>query len=542
MMNLRGTGSTFLLVGMTLGFLSEGFLSAAEKAPSTQPAILRMVVASEPPQLNSLLATDQTSNFVLGHIGEGLTRIGARGQIEPGVAESWKNTPLRFTFRLRENARWNDGKRVTAPDFVHAWRAVVDPATQSTTAFLMAPLKNAEAISKKLLAPNTLGVRALDDRTLEVELERPCAYFLGLTAASTYFPIREDALKKWGTRYGSDAELLITNGPFTLTTWVHGASLALKKNPQYWNASQVRLDGIETAAITTDLGAKFNFFKAGKTDLIEQLGRENLPLALREGFRMRAFNDGGIYFLQFNFREGRVTRNFHLRKAIALALDLEAYVQRVNGIPGTPVAHGLVPSWVPGASGRFREEFPRPAPRQDLSEAKRHLELARAELGGTIPTLHWLTTDSALAVREAEHVQTVLDRALGLKIRIDSQIFKQRLAKSKAGQFDLVSATWGPDYLDPLTFVELLKSDHGANRGKYSSPAVDEALREAQSETQAPRRMAALARAEKLGLDDVAYIPTIEKNIIWVTRPELKGVIRHQLSPDPDFSRARFEP
>ncbi len=538
----RRSGSVFLLAGMTLGFLMAGSLGATENPPSKAPSILRLVLASEPPQLNSLLATDQTSNFVLGHIGEGLTRVGARGQIEPGVAETWKATPLRFTFHLREKARWNDGKPVTAGDFVHAWRAVVDPATQSTTAFLMAPVKNAEAISKKLLPAESLGVRAIDERTLEVELERPCAYFLGLTATSTYFPLREDALKKWGLRYGSDADLLITNGPFTLTSWVHGASLSMKKNPTYWNASQVRLDGIETAAITTDLGAKFNFFKAGKTDLIEQLGRENLPLALREGFRMRAFNDGGIYFLQFNFREGRVTRNFHLRKAIALALDLDAYVQRVNGIPGTPVAHGLVPSWVPGARGKFREEFPRPAPRQNLLEAKKHLELARAELGGNIPTLHWLTTDSALAVREAEHVQTVLDRALGLKIRIDSQIFKQRLAKSKAGQFDLVSATWGPDYLDPLTFVELLKSDHGANRGKYFNPAVDEALREAQSETQAPRRMAALARAEKLGLEDVAFIPTIEKNIIWVTRPELKGVIRHQLSPDPDFSRARFEP
>ena len=173
-------------------------------------------MAEEPPQLDSTRATDQVSNFVLGHVMEGLTRYGKTGEIVPGVAESWELGETRAIFHLRADARWADGSPVTAHDFVFAWRTAVDPKTASEYAFILYPVKNAEAIGQGKLPTSALGVRARDDRTLEVELERPTGIFLGLTAFSTYLPLKEAFYRARPGRYAADAEDLLSNGPFVL--------------------------------------------------------------------------------------------------------------------------------------------------------------------------------------------------------------------------------------------------------------------------------------------------------------------------------------
>ncbi len=495
----------------------------------------------EPPQLNSTLATDEESFFVLGHLMEGLTRYGAGGDPVPGVAEKWKIDAKGATFYLRKNAKWADGKPVRAQDFTFAWKTALDPKNASEYAFIFYPIKNAEAINKGKMPATSLGVVAKDDHTLEITFEKPCGYFLSLTAFAVYSPVREDFYSAHAGRYGADAKDLLSNGPYVLTQWVHGASLKMERNPHYWNKSLGDLDVIEIPYITPDNSARFNFFKDGKTDILAQLGKDDLPKAQKEGYRMKSFSDGSVFFLEFNFREGRITRNKNLRKAIQAVLNLGEFIPKIISIPGTLPAYSLVPSWVKGVKTTFRKEYPTTPYKADLAQAKKYLEAAKKELGVTqIPPLAWLTGDTPATAREAEYFQNLFKTTLGIELRIDRQIFKQRLAKMTAGDFDIVSAGWGPDYPDPQTFIDLKASWNENNRGKYNNPEYDKLVREAMNTADTKKRMDLMAKAEAIGLEDVAVLPTYERVKVYIHRDGYKNIIRHAIGPDPDFTMVKL--
>lgn len=519
-------------------------LGAVTQAFAATPKTVSLALQQEPPQLNSTKATDQQSFFVLGHLMEGLLRNGkSAGEYVPGVAEKWQVDDKGATFNLRRGAKWADGKPVTAKDFVFAWRLVVDPKNASEYAFIMYPVKNAEKINQGKAALTELGVKAVDDHTLKVEFEKPCGYFLGLTAFSTYYPVREDFYELRKDRYGADAKDLLANGPYTLTKWVHGAELMLEKNPSYWNASAIQIDRIAVPYITPDNMAQFNFFKDKKTDLIERLNKDDLPRAQAEKFKLQSYNDGSVWYMEFNFRKGRVVRNKALRKAIqnVVALNMAEYVNKIVGIPGTKPGSTLVPSWVRGAKDAFRREYPFVAPKGSLAEAKQLIEQAKKELGGAIPPLVWLTGDTNFSGREAEYFQGLLSRTLGLQLKIDKQIFKQRLAKMLSGDFDIVSAGWGPDFADPMTFAELKASWNENNRGKWENAEYDKHIRAAQSTSDQARRMKSMAEAEKIALEELAILPLYERTVMYLISDRVKNVKRNPIGPDPDFTYASIK-
>ena len=518
-----------------LALLALCFAGFAPLSAGAEPRTIKLLLSSEPPQMNSARATDQISIMLLGHLMEGLTRYGQNGELIPGIAESWKMDDQRATFQLRRGAVWADGKPVRAQDFVFAWRTAVDPKTASEYAFILYPLQNAEAINAGKLPTSALGVSARDDLTLDIAFEKPCGYFLGLTAFPTYLPLREDFYTQKTGRYGADASDLLTNGPFKLTSWVHGASLILEKNPLYWDAERLHVDRIEIPYITSDPNTAYNLFLDKKVDTLG-ISKENLDRAQADRLKMKAFADGSVWYMDFNHREGRVTKNYHLRKALQLVFDAKEYVSRVVGIPGTKVGVSLIPSWVPGVSGRFRVEFPLTPTKPDIEEAKRQLELARQELGGTIPPLVWLTDDGPAAGRQAEYFQYLFRTRLGVDLRIDRQIFKQRLAKMTAGEFDIVSAGWGPDFADPMTYAELFTTWNDNNRGKYNSAEYDALIRKAQSTADPQTRMSAMAAAEKVLLDDVGIVPMNERVLIYAHQPRVSGIVRHVVGPDPDYT------
>ncbi len=495
-----------------------------------------LALITEPPQLNSTRATDTVSGFILGHLMEGLTRYGKNGEAIPGVATEWTVNDKSAVFKLRKNAKWSDGSTVTAHDFVFGWRLVVDPKTASEYAFIMYFLKNAEAISKGSMPPTALGVTAKDDYTLEITFEKPCGYFVGLTAFATYFPVQEKFYASRGEKYGADAKDILTNGPFALTEWTHGASLTMDKNKNYWNASAIHLDRIAIPHITPDPMARFNFFKNKEIDEFE-LDKDTLPLAQKEGFKMKNHNDGSVYFMEFNFQEGKPTRSKSLRKAIQLVFNTDEYVKKIVSVPGTKPGTGLVPGWVRGVKDSFRKEFPFNPPKVDVAAAKKLIEAAKKELKlAQIPPLVWLTGDTPLSAREAEYFQSQFKTKLGIELKIDKQIFKQRLAKMTSGEFDIVAAGWGPDYADPMTYADLKTSWNENNRGRYSNPEVDALIKKAQATSNQKIRMEAMAAAEKIVLDDVAILPTYERNNVYVTSDRVDGVIRRVIGADPDLT------
>lgn len=501
---------------------------------------LTLVLATEPPQLDSTLTTDTVSGMVLGHVMEGLLRPDEKDQMVGGVAERWEITDSSATFWLRPNARWSDGKPVTARDFVFAWRKAVDPANASEYASILFGIRNAEAINKGQMPLSALGVKALDDRTLRVELARPTPYFDKLMAFAVFNPIREDFYRATAGRYGADADTLLYNGPFTIKRWVHGAELRLEKNPRYWNPSLVQIKAIDFAYFTTDANAEINLFKDKKIAMAN-VAETNLNDAMIQGWKLNRFMDGGVFYLSFNHRKGRLTGNHNLRKAIQLVLDPGELVYRVIKMPGWLPGQSLFPIWLNGVEGPFRKEYPPEKIVTDPVAARRYLERAKQELGvKNIPPLMLLSGDSPLTDKQAEYYQETLKRELGLDVRIDRQIFKQRLAKMTAGEFDMVLAAWSPDYADPLTFGDLFASWNLNNRGRYNNPTLDRQVAVAQSSTDTRVRMDAFGEIQKILIDDAVLLPNYERARLYVTDPRVTGLVRRVAGVDPDFTHVRI--
>lgn len=513
-----------------------GLSITIEAQEKSRRKTVTMALTTEPPNLDASRATDAESFFILGHTMEGLTKYDEKGNIAPGVAERWTLTDKGVTFYLRKSAKWSDGKPVRAEDFVFSWQRAVDPATASEYAFILYPLKNAELINQGQLPINQLGVVAKDASTLEVTFEKPCGYFLGLTSFATYFPLREDLIRQKKDLYASAPQHMLFNGPFMLTQWIHGASLRMEKNPNYWNKDKIELEVIDVPYITPDETARFNLFKTQKIDILG-LNKENLSNAQRENFKLKKFADGTLFYFSFNFRKGRLTANKHLRLAIRSVLNTNEFVSRVVGIPGTLPGIGLVPAWMQGEKELFRKEFPLMLPKPNVSVAKAYLSKAMQELNlKNPPSLVWLTGDGPLATKEAEYMQNLLKTTLGIDLKVDKQIFKQRLAKAKAGDFDIVSAGWGPDYADPMTFVDLFTSWNGNNTGQWVNAEYDRHIRNALGTVDAKARMAEMAAAEKILLDELPIILTYERTVIYTHSDKIKKIVRRAVGADPDLT------
>jgi len=498
-----------------------GSSSAVDIANNT----ITIRLSEEPPQLDSTLLTDQVSGVVIGHVMEGLLRYDQNQRLAPGMAERWEIDEQQATFYLRD-ALWSDGKPVTAHDFVFAWRTVLDPINASEYAFILYPIRNAEAINNDELPTNALGARALDDKTLVVELERPIAFFDKLTAFSTYLPVRQDFYEATDGRYGADADQLLYNGPFIMESWVHGQSLFLRKNPHYWDAERIRLDAINVGYIVSDANAVLNLFKDEKIALAS-LTAENLPEALAQRWQIDRFMDGSVFFIEFNHKPDRLTRNRNLRKAMQLAQNPNELVYKVIKLPGYLPGESLFPTFLKGVQGSFRDEYTAPTHRMDLAQARRHLEQAKLELGlDEFPSLVLLTGDNPVSNIQSEYFQALFKKNLGLDIKIDRQIFKQRLAKMTDGDFDMVLAGWGPDYDDALTFGDLLASWNENNRGRYANPEYDRLVRVAQDSMDARVRMDAFAEMQRIIHEDAVLILNYERGQVYVTHPQVKGIVR----------------
>ncbi|MCZ6830304.1 MAG: peptide ABC transporter substrate-binding protein [Gammaproteobacteria bacterium] len=533
-----------LIRGAVLAFVTApcALLQAAPPAVDQSKNEIAIVMSQEPQWLNTVKATDQVSFIVLDHISEGLMTYDINNELVGGVAVRWELTDDKATFWLRKDARWSDGKPVTAQDFVFAWQQVANPANAAEYAFLMRSFTNGEAIISGDMPPESLGVEALDEHTLVAHLTSPIAYFLELVTFISFRPVREDFFRAQGQRYAADADKMLSNGPFILTVWVHGASLRMEKNPHYWNSSAIRLDAINVPYITEDPNARFNLFMDNKIVMATGLDKSATSMAMQKRQKLKSFRDGSTFFIEFNHRPGRATGNLNLRRAMQSVFDADALTYKVIGLPGNIPAVSLFPEWLEGNSQRLVEDFPPPAVVLDPAQGRRYLELAKQELGvEEIPPLSLLLSDTPSSVKQAEYFQDVMMRTLGLEIRLDRQIFKQRLAKMSAGEFDLVAAGWAPDYIDTMTFADLFTSWNLNNRGRYKSKSYDQLVRQAQSTTDKYLRNQAFGKLQSLIFEDVVILPQYERGYIYVQNKQIEGVRRTRVGGDPNYNYAWIE-
>lgn len=531
----------FLLIAL-LSLDVPSVTAAGDTAVDPVTGTVRLLLTGEPPSLDSLRATDQLSFFVLAHLMDGLLRYDAANRIAPAIAERWELRDDGATFWLRRDARWEDGTPVTAHDFVYAWRELVRPATAAPYASLLYPVRNAKAIAAGTLDPAELGVRAVDDFRLEVELSEPCAWFPALTAFVTLLPQPRHFRPMQGQRYAADAGRLLANGPFRLESWVHGARLALARNAYYHDAAQVGLERIEVPYMTADERAELNLFLDGRIALAN-ISPDSLRQALHSHLQIDRFPDGYVHFLSFNFRSGRPTRNLHLRRAIQALVDSSEIVERVLRMPGLLPTESLFPSVLRGAERRFIAEHPLVPPLRGPAAARQELAAAMRELGlHEPPRLHLLTGEAASALRIGEFLQARLAEELGIELRLDRQITKQRLQQMMRGDFDLALQNWGPDFDDPESFAQLLESGNAVNRGAYADPRYDELLAATRSAASRAGRLAVFDAIQRLIRDDAALLPLYENVRLYARHPALSGVVRAPFGGDPNLRYARIVP
>lgn len=525
----------------TISFLVLIWLSSGAVADAVdfERQSITVALTQEPPNLNSLLTTDLVSFFVIGHVQEGLVRYDQRGKLVPGVAESWQQSADGIVFKLRRTARWNDGSAVTAHDFVFAWRTLNDPESAAPYASIMYPILNAEKIQKSELPPEALGVSAVDDYTLKVELERPCGYCITVMNHAAFYPVKQSFYEKAGEQYGAEANLLLYNGPFKLVHWVHGAEMTLVKNPNYWANDEIQLQEIKVGYITEDNRTRLNLFRDGRISLA-RMGADSINDAVKQGMRLRTFVTGGMSYLRFNHTSASPLSDRRLRRAIQLVFDPDEFVNKVIGVPGYKPADSFFPSWLNGVDDKFVVEYPLEPIERDFDKARALVQEVLTETGAkTLPAVTLLTTTSPTGAKIAEYFQGLLKRHLDWDVKVDQQTFKQYIDKVNRQDFDISLASWYPDYDDVVTYADLMASYNDNNTGRYRNPHYDETLARLMNSAEPLTRMKAADELQKIIQSDVPVLPMAETGSAYLQHPKLRGVVRRVLGADPDYRFAR---
>ena len=519
---------------LVFALLASWSLMAAAVGVDPAARSITLSLTVEPPNLDSSHTEDTTSGFILNLTNEGLVRIGPHGEVVPGVAERWKLGNEEATFYLRPDARWADGKPVTAQDFVYAWRRLVNPKTGAAgSTYFAYVLKNATAIlaGKKPVA--SLGVQAIDAQTLHVTLSRPVPYLLTVLTGTAYMPLRKDFVEAQHGRYAADAKNLLSDGPFKLVSWVHSGSMTLVKNDQYWDSKDIKLNRIRIGYITADTRSLFNLYKSKELAALD-LDDNILDDAQRQGARIRRAPTNCVAWLDLNMRPGRLTSNLKLREAIRMAFNRSSYVNNVVGLPGSREIDSIFTRHIKGIDGSFQDDFP--APRIEFNVAKARTLLAEALNQmhlKKLPPLVLLANETRSD--EAEFIQSQLNTALGINVRIDKQSFKQSIAKMNQGDFDIARQGFcGGAIRDPVFFAGIFDSRSPFNNGAYHSAAYDHLMDITQHTADEKTRMQAFAKMQDLLYKDVPLIPIYEESTVYVQDPRVAGLVRF---PVTNFSR-----
>jgi ABC-type oligopeptide transport system substrate-binding subunit len=468
--------------------------------------------------LDPAAATDNFSSQVIQDLYEGLTRESANGEVVPGVASSWDVDPtgIQYTFHLRPNASWSNGKQVVASEFVASWQRVLDPKQGSPVSSELRLLKGAAAIISGKLPPTTLGVVAQGSDVLIVNLEQPAPYFPQVLAHSAAFPIYSDLSARSHT-----ANSWVSNGPFVLSSWLPGTTIKLKRNSAYWDRANVQLDSVDYQ-IASDQDSQFAAYRAGQLDMtdtvpsnaIESLRKEHPQELVIAPLLATAY-----YGL--NLEAPQLRGNLKLRKALSMAIDRRRLVASL-ALGQTP-AFGLVP---PGTWNYEPQQWKWEA----LSDADRIVEARRlyAEAGfsGNTPLQLRLLFNSSPSIKQtAILVASMWKEALGVDTILTDEEFRVFLeSRHDKHKWDVIRLAWTADYNDASSFLDTLRVNSSNNDTGYSNPLFDKFMDEAASTADSSIRRGLLANAERSMLNDYPVIPLyyfVSKRLV---KPYVLGV------------------
>lgn len=510
------------------GNTNTGNATGDEKLAADQT--LKINLSSEPPTFDPQQAQDSTSNAILKLLYEGLTRQNAEtGQAEEGIAESWEISPdgLVYTFKLRD-AKWSNGDAVTAKDFAFAWQRVLDPNAEQAApyAYQLFYIKGAKDFNDgKITDFSQVGVKVVDDKTLEVTLTNPTPYFLGLLSFYTYYPVHSSVANdpKWATK----VETQITNGPFTLSEWTTGQSLAVVKNPSYYAADQIKAAGINFSIVNSG-ATELLSYKNGELDRaggpIGEIPTEQLPIVEKE-FPKEFARKGisSVYYYQFNVTEKPFT-NAKIRKALAMAIQRQPIIDNIT-LGGQLPAFGFVP---PGIQSNEKEYRAQVADSQYFSEdvegAKKLLAEGLKEEGLDKLSFSLTYNTSEGHQKIAVAIADMWKKNLGVEVKLENKEWGVFIEDKQNKNYQVARAGWSADFNDPMTYLDMWVTGGGNNDTGYSNPAYDKLIDEAKKSSDNALRQEKFTAAEKMIMDDMILIPIYYYTNNSLTKEYLKGV------------------
>ncbi|WP_033662740.1 peptide ABC transporter substrate-binding protein, partial [Bacillus wiedmannii] len=439
--------------------------------------------------------------------------------------------------------KWSNGDPVTAKDFVFAWQRLLDKNTASEYAFIAYYIKNAEAINKGEKPLTDLGAKAVDDYTLEVELEKPVPYFLNLLAFPSYYPLNEKFVKEKGDKYGLEADTTVYNGPFVMSSWKHEQGWQLKKNDKYWDKKTVKLEEINYSVVK-EVATKVNLYDTGSIDFT-LLSGEFVDKYKSNKDEYGEYSEASTFFLRLNQkRNGQDTplKSKKLREAIALSVDKKGLANVILN-NGSKATDQLVPKGLAtGPDGKDFQDTFKNGLKYDPKKGAAAWEAAKKELGKDQVTIELLSYDDGTAKKIADYVKDQIEKNLkGVTINTKIQPFKQKLKLETAQDYEISYAGWSPDYADPMTFIDMFESKSPYNQMSYSNAKYDEMVQKSGNElmSDAKKRWETLGKAEKLFLEeDAGLVPLYQTGRAYVMKPNVKGIVKHNISPEYSFKWA----
>lgn len=488
-----------------------GILSC-HKEPKNILNELTVSVGPEPQTIDPTINSAVDAMIYTTHLFENLTIRDENNNIIPGAAESWSssNNNTIYIFNIRSNAKWSDGIDVKANDFVYAWRRIVDPKNGASYSILLDVIKNASDIMMGEKNKETLGVKALDDKTLYVELEYPVPYFAEMVAHTAYTPLREDIVSQNEDGWTLDVNTMVGNGAFQIVRWDHNSRLVVRKNTDYWNYKEVKPDIIN-----------FEFIDNDNTAMSAIINEEiyfyhNTPINDRE----KLLEDGiaksvpniSLYFYEVDSRK-KPFNDPRVRKAISLAIDREYIVSNIMKGGEKPAA-GIVPYNIKDvdSTNDFRDKkegyFSTKSEdyQKNVEEARILLADAGYPNGKNFPVFEFIT-NPGFHVTIAESVQAMLKEALNINMVIRQEEWAVLLQTRRDGNFDMARQGWIGGYNSPAAFLSLVKTGYVLNEGRYSNPEFDKTLLDASIAENDAERSMYLHKAEDIAMNDMAIIP-----------------------------------
>ena len=525
------------IVGLVMALGLAGlFLTACGKQQTTSKQQELRLSASAP--LDTIDISKATGYGQTGNVFESFYRLGKNGQPTAGLAKKATVSAdgLTWTFTLRD-AKWSNGDQITAQDFVYSWRRSLTPKTASPYAYLFSGVKNADAISKGKLPVEQLGIKALDNKTVEISLEKPIAYFKVLMAYPLFGPQNQKVVEKYGKKYATNSKYMVYSGPFVIKDWTGTSDKwSFQKNPNYWDKKQVKLDKISYKVVSNP-NTGYELYQQGKLDMTPLSSQQVKNYKNSSEFKQYPYSY--VAFLAYNFNatnaaNKKALNNQNIRRALSLALDRKVLTKKVFGdgsqVPTGFVANDLAKNPQTGVDFS-KEQAVTKTVTYDANLAKKYWRKGLAETGLKELTFNILaSSDTPTNDALTQYLQSQYTKVLpGLKVKIQNIPGKSALERARKGEFDIYVSGWGGDFNDPITFLQIPLTGTSYNYGNYSNSEYDRLIAKATNEDANDKlaRWNDLVAAAKLFNSQQGVSPLYQQTTAYLQKKRVKGIIHN---------------